>query len=74
MVGDEYSNSADLHYGNNDVSGPFAEHGTHVAGIIAGIANDCSIMSIRMVPDGDERDKDVAAGIRYAVGQWCQNN
>ena len=25
------------------------------------------IMSVRMVPDGDERDEDVAAGIRYAV-------
>jgi subtilisin family serine protease len=32
-----------------------------------GVANNVSIMSIRVVPQGDERDKDVANGIRYAV-------
>ncbi|KJD34046.1 peptidase S8 [Tamlana nanhaiensis] len=52
-------------------------HGTHVAGIIAaernnglganGVANNVEIMSIRVVPNGDEYDKDVALGIRYAV-------
>ncbi len=77
MVGDDYANSAERHYGNNDVSGPDADHGTHVSGIIGanrtntlgimGIANNVSIMSIRVVPQGDERDKDVANGIRYAV-------
>jgi subtilisin family serine protease len=54
-----------------------AEHGTHVAGIIAavrnngkgvdGIANDVRIMTLRAVPDGDEHDKDIALAIRYAV-------
>ena len=77
IVGDDYSNSYELKYGNNDVTGPDAGHGTHVAGIIGaargndmgikGVANNVRIMSIRAVPDGDERDKDVAASIRYAV-------
>lgn len=77
MVGDDYANSAQRNYGNNDVTGPNADHGTHVSGIIAanrnnalgimGVANNVSIMTIRVVPEGDERDKDVANGIRYAV-------
>jgi subtilisin family serine protease len=69
-------------YGNNKVSGPNADkkeakHGTHVAGIIAasrkndkgikGVADNVLIMPIRAVPDGDEYDKDIALGIRYAV-------
>jgi cell wall-associated protease len=32
-----------------------------------GIANNVKIMTVRAVPDGDERDKDVANGIIYAV-------
>jgi cell wall-associated protease len=77
IVGDNYNNSSEKNYGNNDVKGPDASHGTHVAGIIAGkrfnnigldgIADNVQIMSVRVVPDGDERDKDVANGIRYAV-------
>jgi len=63
--------------GNRDVTGPDASHGTHVAGIIGatrvagqsvqGIAPSVSLMALRAVPDGDERDADVAAAIRYAV-------
>ena len=77
LVGDDYGNSNERFYGNNDVMGPNADHGTHVSGIIAakrnnniginGIADQVSIMAIRVVPEGDERDKDVANGIRYAV-------
>jgi len=77
LVGDDYSNGRDRKYGNNDVMGPRAEHGSHVSGIIAanrnngigikGIAESVLIMPIRVVPEGDERDKDVANGIRYAV-------
>lgn len=77
IVGDDYSNIREKHYGNPDVKGPDAFHGTHVAGIIAadrtndigikGVADNVKIMAIRAVPDGDERDKDVANAIRYAV-------
>ncbi len=77
LVGDDYSNSKERSYGNDDVEGPNAEHGSHVSGIIGasrennigikGVANHVRIMGIRVVPEGDERDKDVANGIRYAV-------
>ena len=77
LVGDDYSNPYQKNYGNNDVAGPDAKHGTHVSGIIGaernnslginGIGSNISIMAIRVVPTGDERDKDVANGIRYAV-------
>lgn len=77
IVGDDYNDASQRYYGNADVKGPDASHGTHVAGIIAakrnnniginGVADNAQIMSIRVVPNGDERDKDVANGIRYAV-------
>lgn len=77
LVGDDLENGSERIYGNNDVMGPDAKHGTHVSGIIGatrgngvgmdGIAPDVRIMTIRAVPDGDERDKDVANAIRYAV-------
>lgn len=77
IVGDNYNDVNQRFYGNNDVQGPDALHGTHVAGIIGavrdngigmnGVAVNAKIMSIRTVPNGDERDKDVANAIRYAV-------
>ncbi|WP_164108581.1 MULTISPECIES: S8 family peptidase [Sphingobacterium] len=77
IIGDNYNDATERNYGNPDVKGPDAEHGTHVAGIIGakrnnniginGVADNVEIMSIRVVPNGDERDKDVANGIRYAV-------
>lgn len=77
IVGDNYTDYNERSYGNNDVKGPDSKHGTHVAGIIAakrgngigmdGVADNVRIMSVRTVPDGDERDKDVANAIRYAV-------
>lgn len=78
IVGDDYENKKEIGYGSNQVEGPDALHGTHVAGIVAaernngkgmdGIGgNHIQIMSIRAVPNGDERDKDVANAIRYAV-------
>ena len=77
IIGDNYSNFYERGYGNNDVKGPDPNHGTHVAGIIAadrknnigikGIADNVKIMVVRAVPNGDERDKDVANAIIYAV-------
>lgn len=77
VVGDNYALSSERIYGNNHVISHNGDHGTHVSGIIAGdrkngigtqgIADNVRIMAIRVVPDGDERDKDVANGIRYAV-------
>jgi len=81
VLGDNPDDLKDDNYGNNNVMGPDAEgalHGTHVAGIIAaqrdnnlgmnGVANDnIKIMVVRAVPDGDERDKDIALAFRYAV-------
>jgi subtilisin family serine protease len=77
IVGDDINDINDRNYGNNDVKGPDAFHGTFCAGIIAamqnnslgieGIANNVKIMCLRAVPNGDEYDKDVALAIRYAV-------
>ena len=80
VLGDNPDDFKDAKYGDNNVIGPDKEeilHGTHVAGIIAqvrnnniggdGIANNVQILTVRAVPDGDEYDKDIALGIRYAV-------
>lgn len=77
IVGDESRAPLTAPYGNRDVTGPDALHGTHVTGIIGarrdrggdvqGIAPNVEIMAIRAVPDGDERDTDVANAIRYAA-------
>jgi subtilisin family serine protease len=81
IVGDKYSDTSEKTYGNRDVTGPDAGHGTHVAGIIAAVRGNnqgidgiapARIMTIRTVPDGDERDKDVANAIRYAVDNGAQ--
>lgn len=82
IVGDDINNVNEKIYGNNDVKGPDPTHGTHVSGIIAadrknnlgikGIADNVKIMVVRAVPNGDERDKDVANAILYAVDNGAQ--
>jgi subtilisin family serine protease len=77
MVGDNPDNLEEKYYGCNRYEGPDAMHGTHVSGIIAaknnngigidGIAKNAKIMVLRAVPNGDERDKDIANAIYYAV-------
>lgn len=77
IVGDDYEDASERYYGNADVKGPDALHGSHVAGIIGakrnnniginGVADNVKILTVRLVPDGDERDKDVANAIRYAT-------
>ncbi|WP_321826058.1 S8 family peptidase [Maribacter dokdonensis] len=77
--GDDPYDFTDVDYGNGNPMNRVDDesHGTHVAGIIGaernngigvnGVANNVAIMSIRAVPNGDEYDKDIARGIRYAV-------
>ncbi len=78
-MGDNLYDINDKYYGNNNVIGSKDDesHATHVGGIVGetrnngigvnGVANNVKLMSVRVVPDGDEHDKDVALGIRYAV-------
>ncbi|GAB3746437.1 S8 family serine peptidase [Spirosoma pomorum] len=81
-VGDNPADPTERFYGSPTLQVPkgsdLAVHGSHVAGIIGaqrnngvgidGIADNVRIMSVAVVPaNGDERDKDVANGIRYAV-------
>lgn len=82
IVGDNYANTEERFYGSPDVKGSFPVHGTAVAGVIAanrkndlgikGIADNVKIMALRAVPNGDERDKDIANAIRYAVDNGAQ--
>ncbi|WP_080060104.1 S8 family peptidase [Spirosoma aerolatum] len=81
-VGDDPANPNERYYGSPRMligqSQELALHGSHVAGIIGakrnngrgidGVADHVQIMPVSVVPSGgDERDKDVANGIRYAV-------
>lgn len=74
LIGDNPNVFSEKGYGNNKPNTGSMDHATHVAGIIAASVNTIGqcpyarIMCIRCVPDeGDERDKDIANGIRYAV-------
>ncbi|MFK5957557.1 MAG: S8 family peptidase [Lutibacter sp.] len=79
IVGDNPEDITNTNYGNGNVIGSTESesHGTHVSGIILatrnngiglnGVATNAKLMAVRTVPDGDERDKDVALAIRYAV-------
>ncbi len=82
IIGDNPNDFSQVGYGNADVEGPDAGHGTHVSGIITanrhnklggdGVATNVLIMSLRAVPNGDEADKDIALAIRYAVDNGAQ--
>ncbi|MBF9220540.1 S8 family serine peptidase [Hymenobacter ruricola] len=81
LAGEHPADLTERHYGNNNLQTRLdyhgTGHGTHCAGIIAadrannlgvrGVAEQVRILSVRCIPDGDERDKDVANAIRYAV-------
>jgi subtilisin family serine protease len=79
---DNENDLSDINYGNNDLMAETPMHGTHVAGIIGavrgngkgidGIADNVRIMMLRVVPDGDEHDKDIALAIRYAADNGAQ--
>lgn len=78
-VGDNPYDITDVPYGNGNPKNlvKTESHGTHVAGIVGakrnnnkginGVAEKVKIMALRAVPNGDEYDKDIALGIRYAV-------
>ncbi len=82
IVKDNYDNINDKYYGNTDITGPTPRHGTHVCGIIAaqrnnnlgidGVADNAKLMVLRVVPDGDEYDKDIALAIFYAVNNGAK--
>lgn len=82
IIGDDPYDIDDRNYGNPDVKGPRSDHGSGVSGVIAanrdngmgvnGIAESARIMVLRVVPKGDERDKDIALAIRYAVDNGAQ--
>ena len=73
--------------GNGDYRGPDGrnnadEHGTHVAGIVAAIANngvgiagvapDAKIMPVKVLEDGSGSFEEIAAGIRWAADNGAE--
>jgi len=72
-VGDNPDSLTERYYGNNHIDVANPAHGTHTAGTVMSVARCADsgrwlkIMPIRAIPNGDERDKDVANAIRYAV-------
>ena len=77
IVGDNTDDINDTIYGNNDIMAVGYSHGTGVSGVVGairnngigiqGIVDSVQLMILRVVPGGDERDKDVALAIKYAV-------
>jgi cell wall-associated protease len=76
IIGDNPDDLNDSIYGNNMVDAQNPYHGTGMAGTIAALYNDIGIngvvknvklMILRVLPNGDENDKDVALAIKYAV-------
>jgi len=76
LVGDYPDDMMDSIYGNNMVNAKGPYHGTGVASIVGALNNDFGIdgigknvklMILRIVPNGDERDKDIALAYRYAI-------
>ncbi|MCB0327782.1 MAG: S8 family serine peptidase [Bdellovibrionales bacterium] len=67
-------------YGNNDFHGSYLGHGTGVSGTFSTVPREMGswaedwveIIPISVVPQGRERDRDVALGIRYAVNQGAK--
>lgn len=72
VIGDDPEILDESTYGNSDLLGGDGIHGTHVAGIIARQADSVKIMPIRAVPRGDERDKDIANAIKFAVNHGAK--
>lgn len=77
LIDNEPDNPLHRFYGNATLQTEGCEHGTGVAGAIAGqgighpeaagVYPKARLMILRAAADGDEYDKDVASAIRYAV-------
>ncbi len=80
IIGDDPANAYEKNYGSPYmIKAPEItfNHDTHIAGIIGakrnngvgmdGIADNVQIMMVKAMTGGDERDKDIANAIRYAV-------
>ncbi len=76
LMGDNMLDADDRYYGNNNVGVDGDDHGNFVASVVAGqpkdgryagIDSQARLMIVRVSPDGDEYDKDVSSGLRYAV-------
>jgi len=81
IINDDSSNILDRNYGNptvfSDSIDPQHTHSIKVVGVltanrtndygIKGVTNSSKIMMVSVSPSGDEHDKDIALGIRYAV-------
>ncbi len=73
-----------INYGNNILSANINKfyHGTEIAGVIIatrnnntginGVINTAKIMPVCISPIGNEHDKDIATGIRYAVNNGAR--
>ncbi len=81
IIGDNPDDLNDCKYGNNQVNTQGPYHGTGIAGTIGalyngigidGIAKNVKLMILRVLPNGDERDKDVALAILYAVNNHAE--
>jgi cell wall-associated protease len=79
IIGDNPDDVTDIYYGNNQVGThlEYFKHSTQVASVIAakgadssgvkGISNNIKIMPVCVSTEGNEHDKDIAVGIKYAV-------
>lgn len=76
LVRDNPSLFKEKGYGNNDVKGPHPRHGSLVTLQVINSLNlsheKALIMPLRAIPDGAERDKDIANAIYYAVDNGAQ--
>ncbi|XLS28982.1 S8 family serine peptidase [Flavobacteriaceae bacterium M23B6Z8] len=79
IIGDNPEDVTDIYYGNNQVGDylDHFQHSTQVASVIAatrnnnlgidGVSNNIKIMPVCVSTEGNEHDKDIAVGIKYAV-------
>lgn len=81
IIGDNPYDINDVGYGNHNIASDnskyFHRHSIKVAGVISaersnnkgikGVTNKIRLMPICVSPFGDEHDKDIALGVRYAV-------